>query len=108
MQTSITHKKKYSVGASILASSVLVLSILVQAVGAGAQGQQASFANSAFQRVWERTDLPVAQGRVNRTWLWGPTPGQTAQEPFKEGPGGQHLVQYFDKARMEINNPAAN
>ena len=45
---------------------------------------------------------------MNRTWLWGPTPGQSAQEPFKEGPGGQHLVQYFDKARMEINNPSAN
>ncbi len=27
------------------------------------------------------------------------------QEPYAESPGGQRLVQYFDKSRMEINNP---
>ena len=26
-------------------------------------------------------------------------------EPYRESPGGQRQVQYFDKARMEINNP---
>ena len=29
-------------------------------------------------------------------------------ENYAEGPGGQHLVQYFDKSRMEINNPSGN
>jgi hypothetical protein len=66
------------------------------------------FADPAFKRVWERTDLPVDAGRVARTWVWGPSPGRSLQEPFKEGLGGLHLVQYFDKARMEINNPNGN
>jgi hypothetical protein len=73
-----------------------------------AQAQSNSFADPAFKRVWERTDLLVAQGKVSRTWIWGPSPGRSLQEPFKEGPGGTHLVQYFDKARMEINNPSGN
>jgi hypothetical protein len=30
------------------------------------------------------------------------------QEAYAQAPGGQRLVQYFDKSRMEINNPAAN
>ena len=37
-----------------------------------AGAQTPAFADPAFRRVWERTDLPVAQGRVNRTWMWGP------------------------------------
>ncbi len=27
------------------------------------------------------------------------------QEPYAEAPGGQRTVQYFDKSRMEVNNP---
>jgi hypothetical protein len=47
----------------------------------------------------------VAEGRANRSWTWGPQPSESRQEAYKESPGGQRLVQYFDKARMEINNP---
>jgi hypothetical protein len=64
-----------------------------------------AFADPAFQRLWDRTDAPVAQAEVSRTWVWGPAPGRSMLEPFKEGPAGVHLVQYFDKARMEINDP---
>jgi hypothetical protein len=63
-------------------------------------------ADPAFQRTWARTDQPVQQGQVNRTWMWGPeafTGG--LMEPYAEGQGGQRIVQYFDKARMEITNP---
>ena len=68
--------------------------------------QAASFADPAFQSVWERTDLPVAAHKVNRTWYWGPGPSSEAkQEKFE---GGTRLVQYFDKSRMEINNPAGD
>jgi hypothetical protein len=66
---------------------------------------QAAFANPAFQRVWERTDKPVASGQVQRSWYWGPTANsQGLQEDYAEGAGGKRLVQYFDKSRMEINN----
>ena len=40
--------------------------------------------------------------------MWGPAPFAAGQEPYVQGPNGQRLVQYFDKARMEINNPAAD
>jgi hypothetical protein len=66
------------------------------------------FASPAFQTVWTRTDLPVEDLSVKRTWLWGPTPLNAPREPYVNSPGGQRLVQYFDKSRMEINNPATN
>jgi hypothetical protein len=67
------------------------------------------FADPAMQRVWERTDLPVANGTVKRSFYWGPAPFTGAlQEDYDAGPGGKHLVQYFDKGRMEINDPAAD
>ena len=69
---------------------------------------QAGFADPAFQRTWERTDKPVADGKANRSWYWGPTPGFATTEPYKNAPGGTRLVQYFDKTRMEINNPAGD
>jgi hypothetical protein len=67
------------------------------------------FAQPAFQRLWERTDRPVASGQVQRSWYWGPAPNSTAlYEEYQEGPGGTRLVQYFDKSRMEINNPSGD
>ncbi len=66
------------------------------------------FADPAFQRVWERTDKPVQDHVVARSWMWGPDNFYTSYEPYAEGPGGQHLVSYFDKSRMEINNPAGD
>ncbi len=68
----------------------------------------ASFADTAFQQVWERTDAPVLAGRVQRSWYWGPQPGESLYEPYSGGKTGKRLVQYFDKARMEINNPAGD
>src|SRR4051812_2371451 len=66
------------------------------------------FANPHFESTWARTDKPVADGQVQRTWMWGPepyTPGM--QEEYAESPGGMRDVQYFDKSRMEINHPNA-
>src|SRR5262249_53336779 len=45
-------------------------------------------------------DQPVAAGVASRSWTWGPGAGVTRQEPFA---GGMRTVQYFDKARMEVN-----
>ncbi len=82
--------------------AVLVCSLIITLAGVSAA---ADFANPAFNKVWSQTDLEVKQGKVARTWIWGPEPGATTQEPYTESPGGQRLVQYFDKSRMEINNP---
>jgi hypothetical protein len=67
--------------------------------------------NPAFVATWTRTDLPVAETTVNRTWIWGPlTTAWGETEPYVEGTDGngtdgQRDVLYFDKSRMEINNP---
>jgi hypothetical protein len=61
----------------------------------------------AFEKVWWRTDLPVANGHVNRTWVWGPEPiSSLLLEPYDQGQAsgieGTRWVQYFDKTRVEI------
>jgi glucose/arabinose dehydrogenase len=63
-------------------------------------------AGGAIASTWARTDRPVRDGTVNRTWIWGPR-GMfcAAHEPYDDAPGGMRIVQYFDKARMEVNDP---
>jgi len=61
--------------------------------------------------VWDRTDALVASGAVSRTWFWGPGPNTPGLlEQYNESPSGdkRRLVQYFDKSRMELNNPNAD
>lgn len=62
-------------------------------------------ANDAFERTWARTDRPVASGAVQRTWMWGPEAfsGEMV-EYYAEAHNNGRTVQYFDKARMEINH----
>ena len=91
-------------------TAALSLGLLVtSAIGinhAAADDSPLNPANPSFQRIWERIDKPVADVLVKRTWLWGPGAFTGAiSEPYAESPGGYRQVQYFDKARMEINNP---
>lgn len=84
----------------------LILGLALISSSVSFQASAATFADPAFNQVWHRTDQQVSDGRVSRTYLWGPepfTPG--IQEDYMEAPGGKRLVQYFDKSRMEINNP---
>lgn len=67
-----------------------------------------TFADPVFGRVWQRTEAPVATGAVTRSWVWGPDSWAAGREPYNESPGGARLVQYFDKGRMEINDPTAD
>jgi hypothetical protein len=61
--------------------------------------------------TWKRTDLFVAQHSVTRSWLWGPQAFSIVSEDYEGTPGsgeipaGKRLVAYYDKSRMEINNP---
>jgi hypothetical protein len=90
----------------------LALSGLPGGTGArtyAAPAQAEEFAHPAFQRTWERTDRPVALGEVQRSFYWGPAPNTPGLlEDYAEGLGGKRLVQYFDKSRMEINDPNAD
>lgn len=64
---------------------------------------------AAFASLWSRTDQPVAQQTVDRTWLWGPAPlGSPIYERYLDAPGQERLVQYYDKGRMEINDPSGD
>jgi hypothetical protein len=65
--------------------------------------------NDAFQRVWSRQDRAVAEQISGRSWTWGPAPiSDATREAFVEGIEGKRAVQYFDKSRMEINDPTAD
>ncbi len=94
-------------GLSLLAVAAVVLltGTVAPATPAAAAG---GFANAAYQRLWERADQPVAAHQATRSWLWGAAPQTTKQEPYAQGANGTRLVQYFDKARMEINNPSGD
>ena len=59
----------------------------------------------AFWFQWRTSDLPVANGQVQRSWLWGPTAIFSGTEALAEAPDGKQAVVYFDKGRMEIPNP---
>ncbi len=102
MKFSFSNKKKLAI-LTLLLSALFCLTI-----GMSGLTQAESFANPAFQKVWGQTDQAVKQGQVSRTWIWGPDPGKTLQEPYAEAPNGLRLVQYFDKSRMEITNPGGN
>jgi|GEM_PF-1650774 len=99
------HYKATSVGVGLV-SLLTVGAMLVNAMPAAA----VDFAHPAFKRVWDRTDSLVASGQVSRTFFWGPAPLEAVREQYVDAPDGTQtrLVQYFDKSRMEINNPAGN
>ena len=65
-------------------------------------------ADSAFFGVWARADGPVAMQAAPRSWLWGPVPFAVANEPYAESATGKRLVEYLDKGRMEVNDPAGD
>src|ERR687886_238774 len=58
-----------------------------------------SFADPAFEMQWKA-------GETLAPNFWGPLANARAgqQEPYAEASGGQRLVQYFDKGRMEAMN----
>ncbi len=94
--------------AGLLGTLVCGLVLMSGGTGAPVAAQAGGFADPAFQAVWTRTDALVANGTVGRSWYWGPGPGQTELEAYAEAPIGKRLVQYFDKSRMEINNPGGD
>jgi hypothetical protein len=78
-------------------------------VPSGQSAQDREFADPAFYKVWYHTDWQVLMGKVKRSYFWGPgVLSDGLMEPYAQGLGGTHLVQYFDKSRMEINNPNGN
>ncbi len=89
------------------ATATTATATITAAANSALQAQLARFrfGDASFQRLWFFSDLAVFSGRSQRSWEWGPTPAQSKLENYAEAAGGVRQVQYFDKARMEINNP---
>jgi hypothetical protein len=104
-------QKRFMTLPAMVASLLLVLtSLSAVTVRANHENDDAdhAFANEYFERTWARTDEPVASGRVQRTWMWGPEPFTPQMfERYDDSPGDRREVQYFDKSRMEINCPVS-
>jgi hypothetical protein len=97
----------------LLAAPRLTIVVIIVAVLTAflitASATLASHDDAAFDRVWDRTDRPVEEQVVDRTWMWGPAPAsEPLHEPYADSPDGERTVMYFDKSRMEVNNPSAD
>src|SRR5688500_3267082 len=94
-------------GVTMLPSSPVSAAAPTEAAVSSALQASMPFADSAFESVWMRNDQPVAAKAIARSWTWGPAPLATGLETYTDAPdgSGKRLVQYFDKSRMEINNP---
>lgn len=81
-----------------IAGSYALLLTLFHGAPAGAAS---AFASPAFQQQWQQGEAVTAN-------FWGPlaTAHDGQQEPYKDTPGGERLVQYFDKGRMELTGPS--
>ncbi len=100
---------KKTLPVSLLSLAVL-LSLLTMTVASAAPGGVQFFNNDNFATRWKTQDLLVGTPGVDRFYTWGPSveTGSSEQitlESYKESPGGKRSVQYFDKARMELNQP---
>src|SRR5947209_14713734 len=73
---------------------------LLGTVASGGASAAADYAATVFRFQWESVE-------ANQPNFWGPLANASAgvQEPYVEAAGGQRLVQYFDKARMELAGP---
>ena len=84
-------------------SRVIFVAVLAVASATASTGAQAAskFADPAFQAQWQAGEAVTPN-------FWGPleTAKEGQQEPYTEASGGQRLVQYFDKGRMELTNGA--
>lgn len=76
--------------------------ILLPALIGGASPVRASeFASPFFYIQWQ-------QGEGITPNFWGPSATEAKMEAYTEAPNGQRRVQYFDKGRMELINPATS
>jgi len=82
---------------------LLVLACALCLSSTGLVHATSTFASSAFGSQWQ-------VGERSKSNFWGPlsTAHDGQMEKYKEAPGGQRLVQYFDKARMELTNPTSD
>ena len=100
-------------GGLIAASLAALLCVSIFAAGCrgSAWASQPAVAQAtspllAFDAARLRTDAPVADGAVSRTWIWGPLDGAVDRvEHHVEAAHGRRSGRYFSKSRMELTDP---
>ncbi len=106
MKVGLTRMKLHIFSRLNLFVAMVLLAALAVSSFRSSPVEAASFSDTSFQRIWQGADAPVANGQASRSWLWGPEPAWAGYESYAEAqPNGGRMVQYFDKSRMEINNP---
>ncbi|HEY1016568.1 MAG TPA: LpqB family beta-propeller domain-containing protein [Herpetosiphonaceae bacterium] len=87
--------------AAVMAATALSLVAGLTPASASPWAGRQNFASPRFEEVWRRSDDP--QVRAGRSLYWGFGSWFDYNEFYRESPSGLRRVQYFDKARMEIN-----
>ncbi len=92
--------------AKIVAAACFAFMSAMQSIPAAAAPTAApseGFADPAIKARWVADEGCTDCG--SHVWMWGPGAFYTEYEPYSDAPQGNHLVQYFDKGRLEINDP---
>jgi hypothetical protein len=88
---------------------VLTISLVTLSVPAPAIAQDLNldpdFAADPIPDIWAEADSEAARSDSERSWIWGPSILSATHEPYADAEDGVREVYYFDKARMEINDP---
>src|SRR5689334_20589276 len=90
-----------------LVALVLTLMMVLVAVPVTFAADPLAALPAPVQRVYDRTDKGVLEGKPGASWVWGPRV-QDSSEDYKESPGGIRQVYYFEKGRLEVNDPSKN
>ncbi|EFO81253.1 hypothetical protein OSCT_0914 [Oscillochloris trichoides DG-6] len=88
--------------------ALLLLALILPSIAHARPSPPDGFADSTFRQIWSDADLAILAGEASRSWTWGNLPGERRYERYDPSPGAARLVQYFDKARMEISDPAGD
>lgn len=101
----MTFRRRVRFTLALVIGFLAVLPALSGVERKAAAAPSEGFSDPQIRAVWARDDEVVASGKVQRAWMWGPGPFYTDYEPLSGSPEGNHLVQYFDKGRLEVNDP---
>jgi hypothetical protein len=103
----LTRRNLHACLALILAVSVATLSAPLPAIAQDLDVEP-EFASEPIPDIWAQADSESSRSAAERSWIWGPSILSATHEPYVESPSGHREVYYFDKARMEINDPSAS
>ena len=88
----------------------LVFVILFLNISPAVYAATPQFNDPGFANTWQRVDKPVQDLAevAGRGYTWGPPVVEAVNVSNESYNGATRRVQYFDKARMEVNNPSSN